>query len=232
MHLGDRVLCPASRTEAVRARREARLEDRLHHQLQGRLHDPVSGGRDTEAADLARRLGDHLLPHPGRDEPAGLEIVSQPVEERPGIRADGSRCDAIDARRACALVAPDPVPRHDEEGRVGDEVVEVIEPTVRIAGRPLVQLRLHREYPPLGLIEVGPRRAGVHRRPPRSALTLRTRWTPSPCGRLSRPPTTTGPPPHPGGIGRRRAFPPVGRQLTGEGTAGMVPTFTLQPFDG
>jgi hypothetical protein len=61
---------------------------------------------------------------------------------------------------------------------------------------------------------------------------LRTRWTPSPCGRLSRPRTTTGPPPHPGGIGRRRTFPPTSRLLAGEGTDEMVPTFTLEPLDG
>src|ERR1019366_5408169 len=55
---------------------------------------------------------------------------------------------------------------------------------------------------------------------------------PSPCDRLSRPRTTTGPPPHPGSISRRRAFPPTSRLLAGEGTAGMVPTFTVEPFDG
>jgi hypothetical protein len=57
-------------------------------------------------------------------------------------------------------------------------------------------------------------------------------WTPSPCGRLSRPRTTTGPPPHPAGIGRRCAFPPGSRLLPGMGTGGMVPTFTPEPFDG
>ena len=68
---------------------------------------------------------------------------------------------------------------------------------------------------------------------------LRTRWTPSPCGRLSRPPrpvvapaTTTSPPSHPGGISRRRAFPPTSIMLAGEGAAGMVPTFTLAPLVG
>ncbi len=64
------------------------------------------------------------------------------------------------------------------------------------------------------------------------------RWTPSPCGpkrpcdRLSRPRTTTGPPSHPGGIDRQRVFPPTNWLLAGEGTIGMVPTFTLEPFDG
>ena len=61
---------------------------------------------------------------------------------------------------------------------------------------------------------------------------LRSRWTPSPCAQLSRPRTTTGPPPHPDGIGRRRTFPSTSWPLAEEGTAGMVPTFTLGPFDG
>ena len=50
--------------------------------------------------------------------------------------------------------------------------------------------------------------------PPARALCrrdapVRSACPPSPCGRLSRPRTTTGPPPHPGGIGWRRAFPPA-----------------------
>src|SRR5450631_4491918 len=36
----------------------------------------------------------------------------------------------------------------------------------------------------------------------------------------------------PGGISRQRAFPPTIRLMAGEGTAGMVPTFTLEPLDG
>jgi hypothetical protein len=230
--LGDRVLRPAPRPEAVRGRRKVRLEDRLEHQLERRLHNPVGGRRYPEATDLARRFRDRLLPHRGRGEAASLEIVSQRRQHRPGSGANGSRCDAVDASRACAPVMPDPVPRYDEESRVDDEVEEIIEPAAGIAPRPSMQLRLHPEYPLLGLIEVGPRCAGVHQRPPRSACSLRTRWTPSPCGRLSRPPTTAGPPPHPDGMGRRRAVPPVDRQPTGEGTFGMVPTFTLEPFDG
>src|ERR671910_895731 len=130
------------------------------------------------------------------------------------------------------LLPPHPSPCHDEERRVIDEGGEGIETTARIGCRPLVQLRLHHEYPLLGLVEAGPRSADVHRRPPRSALMLRTRWTPSPCDRLSRPRTTTGPPSHPGGISRRRAFRPTSWPLAGKGTAGMVPTFTLEPFDG
>lgn len=68
---------------------------------------------------------------------------------------------------------------------------------------------------------------------------LRTRWTPSPCDRLSRPPrqvvtpaTTTGPPPHPNSSSRQRTF-PSGQQAAGRrGAVEVVPTFTLQPFVG
>ncbi len=96
----------------------------------------------------------------------------------------------------------------------------------------MVQLRLHRVYPHLSLNEAGPRRAGIHQRPPRAAVMPRTRWTPSPCDRLSRPRTTTGPPPRPGGISRQRTFPAPSRLLAAEGTAEIVPTFTPEPFNG
>ena len=97
----------------------------------------------------------------------------------------------------------------------------------------MVQLGLHPEYP-----RARPHRGRATARRCSPATSshqrsmLRTRWTPSPCARLSRPRTTTGPPPHPDGISRRRAFPPTSWLLAGEGTAGMVPTFTLEPFDG
>ncbi len=209
-----------------------RFEDRLQHQLQGGLHHPVCGCWDAQAAEFARRLWDRLLPHPGRGEAACLERCSQPAEELPGADDDDARNHPIDPGGASALVAPHPAPRHDEERRVIHEVVEIIEATARIGLRPLVQLGLHLLYPPLGLIQVGPRLADVHRRPPTSASLLRPRWGPWPCGRLSRPPTTTTPPPHPGGISRPRAFPPASRLLAGEGPPGVVPTFTTRPFDG
>src|SRR5487761_1424562 len=44
VNLGDRVLHPASGTEAVTARLEIRLQDRLKHRLEGSLHDPVTDG--------------------------------------------------------------------------------------------------------------------------------------------------------------------------------------------
>lgn len=86
---------------------------------------------------------------------------------------------------------------------------------------------LHGEYPRLGLNRTGPRSAGVHQRPPRLASMPRAHWTPSPCTRLSRARTTTGPPPHFAGIDRRQVFPAVMA-----GTDEVVPTFTLEPFNG
>src|SRR5207302_10958266 len=101
-----------------------------------------------------------------------------------------------------------------------------------LAERPVVQLGRPRASPRLSLPAPGPPCAVIHHPPPHPACFLRPCWPPSPCSRLSRPRTTTGPPSHPGGISRRRAFPPTGILLAGEGTAGMVPTFTLNRSPG
>ena len=45
-----------------------------------------------------------------------------------------------------------------------NEVVQIIEPATRIAGRPLVQLGLHPSYPLLRPERVGPRLTGIHQR--------------------------------------------------------------------
>ena len=91
--------------------------------------------------------------------------------------------------------------------------------------RPLVQLRLHREYSRPGLDEAGPRSAGIHQRSPRRASALRTHWTPLPCTRLSRARTTTGPPPHFAGVNRRQVFPAMMA-----GADEVVPTFTPRTY--
>ena len=71
-------------------------------------------------------------------------------------------------------VASHPMPRNHQEARVGDEVEQVIKPTIRAVGRPLLQLRLHPQYSKLGLIEAGPHNVGVHRRPPAMAIATDT----------------------------------------------------------
>lgn len=53
MHLGDRVLRSASRPEPIRARLKVDLEDRLQHQLERGLHNPVADRRDPQATQLA-----------------------------------------------------------------------------------------------------------------------------------------------------------------------------------
>ena len=64
MNLGNGVLGPALRAEAVTARLEIRLKDGLQHQLQRSLHRPVDSGRYPEATDLAVGLRNQLLAHP------------------------------------------------------------------------------------------------------------------------------------------------------------------------
>jgi hypothetical protein len=78
--LGNRVLGPTLRAEAVAARLEIRFEDWLQDQLQGSLDDPIPDGRDAEAAALAVRLRDHPLPHGKGLEAPGLEVFSHPGE--------------------------------------------------------------------------------------------------------------------------------------------------------
>jgi hypothetical protein len=98
------------------------------------------------------------------------------------------------------------------------------------SGRPLVQLALAVKYPL-------PDEATARQCSPATSfhpIVLRAHWTPSPCGRLSRPPwwgvtptTTTGPPPRPDGNNGRCACP----EPSSEGTAGVLPTFTHRPVD-
>ena len=204
--LGDGVLRPAPRAEAVGAWLEVRLEDRLEHQLQGGLDHPVTGGGDPEHAGLAACLGDQHLPHGHGVERPGLELGSQPGEQ-PCRRGDGAWCHSVHPGGPPSLVRPDPLPRNHEEGGINDEVEEVVKLATGIVGRPLVQLGLDSQYPCLRLFEAGPRFVGVHQRPPDMAFPhCKTRCPPLPCGRLSRPRTTTGAPPHPA-MSRQRACP-------------------------
>ena len=225
MHLGDRVLGSASRPVAVGARLEVDLEDRLEHQLEGGLDDAIRDRRDPEPTALAAALGNRLLPNRPRPVAARPKLLAQPGQEALDAQhlLDVVGRLAVHARRARPSIGPDPKPRHQQRGRVADEVVEVAEPPLPIVASPLVQLALDPEYPLLRRHRLGPRRAGIHRRlfsPSRRAL--QARCLPSPCGRLSRPRTTTEAPPPPGGIGRRWTLPAP----RGEAATGRVPTFT------
>ena len=83
--------------------------------------------------------------HGKRREAPSLEIVSQPGEHHV-TEEDGVRFHSIDSGRPCPTIAPHPMPCDHEEGGIGNEVVQVTEPTIRAVGRPLVQLRLHTQY--------------------------------------------------------------------------------------
>ena len=201
--LGNRIVRPTVGAEAVRTRIKVRFEDRLQHQLQGRLHDAVGHRRDPQTATLARpRLWNHPLLDRQRLERSRAQRLPHVTQERClsafGLDVVGRL--AVHARRASALVVPHPIPRHNQKRRIGYEVEQIIKPAVRILTRPSVQLGLDPQYPRLGHHQRRPRQrlAGIHQRPPGiPASSLRTRWPPSPCERLSRPRTTTRPPPRP-----------------------------------
>jgi hypothetical protein len=225
--LGDSVLSSAVRAEPVRTREEVRLEHRLQHQLQGCLDHPVRHRRDPQTTELAVRLRDHPLTHRNRPETAPSQLRPQPVEEAldslPGL--DGVCGSPVHSGRAGTLVSPDPVPRHQKERGVGHEVEQIVEPAMRIIVCPTVQLGLDLQYPQFRPEQGGLQLIGVHRRQPPGipASLLPTCWLPSPCGRLSRPPSTTEPPSCPAAISRRRACPRPDWRSGTEGDRGQFP---------
>ena len=81
MNLGDRVLGPASRPKPVRARLEVGLEDRLQHQLEGGLHDPVADRRYPQPTQLAAALGDQTLLDRFRPKAPGAQLLAEPCQE-------------------------------------------------------------------------------------------------------------------------------------------------------
>jgi hypothetical protein len=222
-------MSPTFRTEPVTAREEVRLEDRLQHQLQGCLDHSIPHGGDSQAAQLAVRLGNHPLAHRQRVEASVLQLRPQLVEENldAHARRDGGHGLAVHPGRASTLVTPHPIPRHQQKRGIGDEIEQIIEPAMRIITSPTVQLGLDLPYSSLGPIQGRLRFVGVHRRPPGiPASSLPTCWPPSPCARLSRARTTTGPPPHPTALNRQRTLPPHRTGSPMGGRPGMVPTFT------
>src|SRR5215218_8444343 len=237
--LSDRVLGAASGAEPVAARAKVHFPDRLQHQLERGLHHAIPHGRDPQPAPLAggAGLGDQPLPHGQGPKAAVLQAAPQ-LREEPLLaphRLDVVGGLAVHSSRAGTLVAPHPTPPHQQERRVTHEVEQLHKPTVRIVGCPLVQLGLDPQYPRLRLLnrQRGPRRAGVHRRPPGiPAPTPRTCCRPSPCARLSRARTTTAAPSPPKALSRRRTCPPPAWLASGKGSPGRVPTFPTSRLTG
>jgi hypothetical protein len=73
---------------------------------------------------------------------------------------------AVHSGRARAPVVPHPIPRHQQERRISDEVVQIIEPAMRIITGPSVQLSLDLQYPTLRSIHRQRQFIGIHQRPP------------------------------------------------------------------
>ncbi len=137
----------------------------------------------------------------------GPQLVEKHLDSLPGF--DGAGGLPIHSGRAGTLVSPDTVPRHQQEGGIGHEVEQVVEPAMRIIGSPTVQLGLDLQYPAFGLHQGPFQLVDIHRRQPPGipVSLLPTCWPPSPCDRLSRPRSTTEPPSCPTAISRRWACP-------------------------
>jgi len=91
-------------------------------------------------------------------EAALLQLLAQLAEEHldPLLGLDVAGGLAVHSGRAGPLVPPHPIPRRHKEGGIGDKVVEIIKPVLRITGRPSVQLGLDLQYPVLGRQERRP----------------------------------------------------------------------------
>ena len=152
MDLGDRVVCAPLGPEPVGDRLKVGLEDGFQHQFQRRLDNPVGHRRDPEAADLSRpaRFGDLAFPHRLRSELPALDQGAEVVQERGAshLLLDPGDGPPVRTGGVGPAVCRDPVPRHDQRGRVVHEVEQVVEPATRIGHRPTVKLGLHLRYPP------------------------------------------------------------------------------------
>jgi hypothetical protein len=93
---------------------EVGLEDRLEHQLEGGLHDPITHGRDPQPADLAARLGDPARADRRGSELSGPQLLAKRGQEALHAQAllDVVGRPAIHARRARTPIAPHPRPGH------------------------------------------------------------------------------------------------------------------------
>src|SRR6266581_7055790 len=76
--LGNGVLGAPFGAEPVRTRVKLRLKNRLDHQLQQGLNDPVTSGSDTKHSELSVWLGYQPLAHGHGLKRTGFELGSQP----------------------------------------------------------------------------------------------------------------------------------------------------------
>ena len=117
--------------EAVRARKEIRLENRLQHQLRRHLHHPVSHRRDAQWPLLSVCLRDVPTQHRRRSVLACAERGLDRFDEaRDPLLFDRRERHCIDARRAPVLSHS--LPRLDEDVTPADAVVQRVEAPARL----------------------------------------------------------------------------------------------------
>src|SRR6266536_3165811 len=224
-HFLDGVLRSAPGPETIRGRAEVRLEDRLQHEHQRHLHDPVAEARDAELAHLPRpALGDRTLAHRQRRVAAIPERLAKLVQELlHTLPLDALARDAINAGGTRPPVTFHPLPGDEQRCRVADKVEEIAEALLLVLACPAVQLGLPSQYPPLRPLGVE-QRGRIHARPPERLLRLPACCPPSPCTGLSPARTTTRTPPRPGSVSRHRALPDRHQR---PGAPEALPTFTV-----
>jgi hypothetical protein len=156
--------------------------------------------------------------------PWGSPALSSPVSlsfERPSSRS-WAMTSSLRARYSGSCLWPS-----DPKGcPVADQIEQIIEPAGRFVLAPTVQLALMFKYPCVRHDQRRPRCVAIQRRPPCHHPCCCSRCRPSPCGRLSRPRSTTTAPPRPDAHSGRCACPPHDRMPCGEGDVRSLPTFT------
>ncbi len=144
----------------------ARFEDRLEHELDRHLNDPVAQRGNAQPSDLpGPALGDLVLAHRQRDVAAVLQRLSELAQEL--IHAemlDVLARLAIDTGGLRPPVAFHPLPRDEQHRGVANQVEQVAEESLLVLDCPAVQLGLPSQYPLRRRLRVK-RRERIHARP-------------------------------------------------------------------
>ena len=197
---------------------------------------PGPPGRSRSGSPAARSfplaLGDHHLPHLDRPERAAPSSRSRTCCQElldPDPGRDLGHRGPVHPRRPRPRVPGDALPRHHQERRVADEVVQIIEPAAEDPRPPNGAA-----WPASSVPSTCARRSSGQATAPvftgaSSDITVppcSSRCRPSPCGRLSRPRSTTAAPPHPRPSAGDAPIPAEPWRDDTERTR-MVPTFTV-----
>ena len=229
-HLLDGVLGSAPGPESVGGRAEVRLEDRLEHELGRHLHDPVAHRRDAQASELPGRASGSPLARRQRTIGAILELLRSLARTPVHAHLLDMRCGSDHQHRR----SRDPRLRftrsHATSSVAGSQTRLNRSPKRCCSSWAAHRCSLvcHPSTRSSRQVDVE-RRGRIHARPPERRLMPRSCCPPSPCGRLSRPRTTTRTPTRPAPISRHRALPGRHQQ---PGARGASPTFTMIRLTG